>query len=277
MDSSPSDQPLPASLPLGRNTPSPDHYDPGVLCPVPRQPARRALGIESDALPFTGEDIWNAWELSWLLPGGKPVVAQAELRFPADSPAIIESKSLKLYLNSLNQSQFESRDQVQQVLHRDLSQVAGAPVAVAVSDLRSGTTGDLPGICLDGLAVETAEYQVNPALLEAGERVVSEQLHSHLLRSLCPVTGQPDWASILVDYRGPAIDRSGLLRYLVSYRQHREFHEQCVERIYLDIQARCRPQQLSVSARYLRRGGLDINPCRSSHPVHWRNRRLQRQ
>lgn len=263
--------------PLGKVSDCPRQYAPQLLYPIPRQPARRQLGIEGQALPFFGEDIWNAYELSWLDPRGKPEVAQATFRVPADSPAIIESKSLKLYLNSLNQTPLQSRQHLLDLLQGDLSGAAGAPVVVSLADSDTGSPETLPGTCLDSLDIEVDCYRVEPLLLSAGGEEVTEQLHSHLLRSLCPVTGQPDWASVLVSYRGPAIDHAGLLRYLVSYRQHQAFHEQCVERMYLDIMERCNPPELSITARYLRRGGLDINPCRSSQPQSWANPRTGRQ
>lgn len=264
-------------LPLGRDTGYPDQYDAAILCPIARRPSRESLGIEGNTLPFYGEDIWNAYELSWLDPRGKPVVAQAEFRVPVDTPAIIESKSLKLYLNSLNQTRFESQRQVRDTLARDLSATAGGRVAVKLSELSAVPIVELPGQSLDSLAIDVTEYRVNPDYLHAADETADEQLHSHLLRSLCPVTGQPDWASLLIVYRGPAIDHRGLLRYIVSYRQHRAFHEQCVERIFRDIHVRCRPQKLLVYARYLRRGGLDINPLRSSDPAQCPNFRPQRQ
>lgn len=263
--------------PLGKHSEYPQQYSPELLCPIARDQGRAALGINGDQLPFFGEDIWNAYELSWLDQRGKPVVAQATFRVPAESPAIIESKSLKLYLNSLNQTRLESREALHECLQRDLSRAAGAPVNVIINDLAAGSLTDLPGDCLDSLDIEVTEYEVTPACLSATGAVVEEQLHSHLLRSLCPVTGQPDWASIQIAYKGPAIDRSGLLRYLISYRQHQGFHEQCVEQIYMDIKHRCQPQSLMVKARYLRRGGLDINPCRSSDERFFANGRLLRQ
>lgn len=273
----PTDDSTLQGTPLGKASDCPQQYAPEVLYPIPRQPARRQLGIGDQALPFFGEDIWNAYELSWLNPRGKPMVAQATFRVPAESPAIIESKSLKLYLNSLNQTRLDSEQQLLEIMRKDLSAAAGAQVAVTLAGINAGPAKDLPGTCLDGLDIEVDDYRVQPACLTASGEEVTEQLHSHLLRSLCPVTGQPDWASVLVSYRGPAMDRAGLLRYLVSYRQHQAFHEQCVERMYLDILAHCRPSELSISARYLRRGGLDINPCRSSRAQSWDNPRIGRQ
>lgn len=263
--------------PLGKHTDYPQQYAPELLCPIPRRESRLALGIETETLPFFGEDIWNAYEVSWLDQRGKPVVAQATFRVPAESPAIIESKSLKLYLNSLNQTRLESREELHQYLQRDLSGAAGAPVNVIINDVAAGALTELPGQCLDSLEIDVEGYEVNPGYLRVSGPEVEEQLHSHLLRSLCPVTGQPDWASIQVAYKGPAIDHAGLLQYLISYRQHQGFHEQCVEQIYMDIRRRCQPQSLMVKARYLRRGGLDINPCRSSDDRFFANGRLLRQ
>lgn len=263
--------------PLGKHTDYPQEYAPELLYPISRRDGRQQLGIADQPLPFFGEDIWNAYELSWLDRRGKPVVAQATFRVPAQSPSIIESKSLKLYLNSLNQTRLESREELHQRLQQDLSRVAGAPVNVIINDVAAGSLVELPGECLDALDIEATDYQVNPYYLSITDKVVEEQLHSHLLRSLCPVTGQPDWASIQIAYKGPAIDHISLLQYLISYRQHQGFHEQCVEQIFMDIHHRCRPQSLMVKARYLRRGGLDINPCRSSDDRFFTNGRLLRQ
>ena len=265
------------NLPLGRDVSYPGEYDASLLCPIPRHLSRVELGIEVGASPFFGEDIWNAYELSWLNSRGKPMVAEAEFRFAADTPAIIESKSFKLYLNSLNQTRFDSRQALVARMAEDLSAAAGGPVAVVLTESGAESVAQLPGLCLDALDIDVDSYAFNPDTLAASGEPVEESLHSHLLRSLCPVTGQPDWGSVLVHYRGPAINREGLLRYIISYRQHQEFHEQCVERIYRDIQSRCQPQSLLVCARYLRRGGLDINPYRSSEPVNYPNLRLGRQ
>lgn len=227
-------------------------------------------------------DIWNCYELSWLTPAGKPVVAIGEFSIPADSPNIIESKSFKLYLNSLNQSAFDSREALRAVLQKDLSAAAGAPVGVrlrSLDEVAEEGIGRLPGRCIDELDIAVDGYeQPRPELLrcDAG-RIVEEQLYSHLLKSNCPVTGQPDWGTLVVDYQGPALDPASLLAYLVSFRQHQDFHEQCVERIFLDLQRLLQPQALSVYARYVRRGGLDINPYRSLAEVAPDNRRLVRQ
>ena len=270
------------NLPLGKPTGYRDDYDPGLLCPFPRQTKRRELGLQGD-LPFAGYDLWNAYELSWLAPGGRPVVAMAEFRFPCLSPFLVESKSLKLYLNSLNQTRFAGFDAVAAVIEADLAGACGAPVAVRVQPLAAWSgmhISALPGRCLDDLDVTFDRYDYAPDLLAGAAepgRIVEETLHSHLLKSNCLVTRQPDWASVLIRYRGPHIDPAALLRYLVSYRQHSEFHEQCVERIFVDLLRFCRPAQLTVYARYTRRGGLDINPFRSNFESELPNWRLARQ
>lgn len=253
---------------LGKTVAYRDDYDPSLLFPIPRQPKRAELGL-GETLPFHGVDVWNAYELSWLDSRGKPVVAVAEFRVPATSPHIVESKSFKLYLNTFAQTRMTDAAAVQALLQRDLSAAAGAPVAVtltAASGFGAVQLHELAGDCIDGLDVEITDYDTpRPDYLVADAAVeVEETLVSHLLKSNCPVTGQPDWASVQIRYRGPRIDRAGLLRYLVSFRRHSDFHEQCVERIYADVLARCRPQSLAVYARYTRRGGLDINPFRSS-------------
>lgn len=268
--------------PLGKSSEYIATYTPSLLFPIPRAPKWAELGLSAATLPYSGVDIWNCFELSWLLPSGKPVVAIGEFAIPADSPNIIESKSFKLYLNSLNQTVFASRDDLLAVLERDLSAAAGKPVGVRVRSLAEVTAEGVatpPGTCIDELDVSIDNYaQPQPELLkcEAG-RIVEESLHSHLLKSNCPVTGQPDWGSVVVEYRGAALDHASLLAYLVSFRQHADFHEQCVERIFLDLQRLLRPEHLTVYARYVRRGGLDINPYRSTAPIRPDNRRLVRQ
>lgn len=254
--------------PLGKAVAYSDEYSSAPLFPMPRASKRVELGL-ADPLPFHGVDIWNAYELSWLDPRGKPVVALAEFRVPATSPNIIESKSFKLYLNTFAQTRLADADSVAQRLHRDLSAAAGADVAVlvepsarfALQQLR-----ELEGDCIDAIDVDIDAYDApQPSyLLADSTTIVEETLVSHLLKSNCPVTGQPDWASVQIRYHGPRIDRAGLLRYLVSFRRHSDFHEHCVERLFGDLLARCAPQHLSVYARYTRRGGLDINPFRSS-------------
>ena len=256
-----------ASL-LGQAVAYRDTYAPELLFPIERQLKRDELGIAAGALPFVGEDLWNAYELSWLDARGKPVVALGEFRVPATSPRLIESKSLKLYLNAFNQQRMVSVDEVQSRIAADLSAAAGAEVGVVLMPLatRPQRRSAYPqGECLDALDIAIDTYQPAPELLHATGAEVEETLYSHLLKSNCLVTGQPDWGMLVVRYRGPAIDREGLLRYVVSFRAHNEFHEQCVERVFCDIMARCRPHELAVWARYTRRGGLDINPFRASH------------
>ena len=257
----------PEASPLGKAVAYAEHYDPALLFPIPRQGKRAEIGIAEGALPFVGEDIWNAYELSWLDPRGKPVVALAHFIVPATSPNLIESKSLKLYLNSFNQTRLAGDDELVATLTRDLSAAAGAPVLVHVAPLSTRPQrpmGYPKGILLDGLEIDVDLYTPEPALLSAdtSRAPVTETLYSHLLKSNCLVTGQPDWAMLVVRYTGAPIDREGLLRYIISFRQHNEFHEQCVERVFVDILRQCQPSALSVFARYTRRGGLDINPYR---------------
>jgi len=248
--------------PLGKSSNYPDQYDPGFLFPIARSTNRSKLGIEGQ-WPWQGEDRWTAYELSWLNHKGKPQVAIAEFVIPASSPNIIESKSLKLYCNSLNQARFDNAELVRQTLEKDLSAAAGAQVEAQWFD---GSILESPVYrLLDELDVEIERYQPAPDLLSiVSGKCVSRQLVSHLLKSNCPVTGQPDWASLYIDYQGQEIDEAGLLAYIISYRQHSDFHEHCVERIFTDLLNICQPDKLTVCARYVRRGGLDINPVRST-------------
>lgn len=255
--------------PLGRRVDAPRAPDAAVLFPMPRAEGRRRLGLTGPP-PFFGFDVWNAYELSWLDPRGKPCIALATCVVPADSATIVESKSLKLYLNSFAGTRFASQETVQATLAQALCAAFGGEVAVALRSHDEGAragTAALEGDCLDDLPVEIRDYTPTPALLSAAGPVVEESLVCNLLKSNCPVTGQPDWGSVQVRYRGPRIDREGLLRYVVSFREHDDFHEHCVERMFLDIAARCAPERLSVYARYTRRGGIDINPVRTSHPA----------
>lgn len=259
--------PLPLDhSPLGRPTAYRADYAPELLFPISRQSKREELGVSAEALPFTGWDLWNAYELSWLDPRGKPVVAMGTFRVPATSPNIVESKSLKLYLNSFNQTAFDALGAVAEIITRDLSAAAGAPVDVHLQALGEvdRLIGAPAGFLLDGLEVDIHHYQPTPGLLRASGPVVEEILYSRLLKSNCLVTGQPDWATVAIRYRGPAMDRAALLAYIVSFREHNEFHEQCVERIFCDLMARCQPAELAVWARYTRRGGVDINPFRAT-------------
>lgn len=249
---------------LGREVAYPSTYDAGLLFPIPRAAGRDTIGIDGHTLPFIGHDRWHAYELSWLDARGKPRVATATLVVPCTSPNLIESKSLKLYLNSLNAERFNSDEAVRERIANDLSARAGDEVSVAfgLPPMQEETAGEL----IDVLDLDIDDYgPPNADYLAADPAHCSEELLvSHLLKSNCPVTGQPDWASVRIAYRGPRLDRAGLLRYLVSFRDHAEFHEQCVERIFQDVSAHCLPQALSVEARYTRRGGLDINPWRAT-------------
>jgi 7-cyano-7-deazaguanine reductase len=270
----PTDHHTPQGSTLGRSVAYRDQYDPSLLYPIPRRDKRLEIGLaDGAALPFHGGDLWNGYELSWLDARGKPAVAVATLWVPAESPCLIESKSLKLYLNSFNQTVFAGAEAVADTLRRDLSAAAGAPVQVTVmlvAEVGERVLRNFTGTLLDRLDIDIGHYAgPAPELLclepsADSSVVVSEVLVSHLLKSNCLVTGQPDWASVRIAYTGPAIDQAGLLRYLVSFRQHNEFHEQCVERIFCDLQRQCAPQRLEVYARYTRRGGLDINPWRCS-------------
>jgi len=261
---------------LGKASVYVDQYDPGLLFPIPRAPKRQEIGIEG-APRFLGADFWTAYELSWLNLRGKPQLALAHITVPAQSSHIIESKSFKLYLNSFNNTRLASADELRERLRQDLGAAVwhGGPVQAGVGvrlvmpeQFDAQPLQELDGLNLDRLDVECSHYQPAPQLLRANtdEGPVTETLVSHLLKSNCLVTGQPDWGSVQIRYSGPAIDQAGLLQYLVSFRNHNEFHEQCVERIYMDLWTRCKPTQLTVYARYTRRGGLDINPWRTSHP-----------
>ncbi len=268
--------------PLGAQVDYPEHYDPTVLHPIARSEGRQRLGIDG-ATHFYGVDVWNAFELSWLDHRGKPHVAVGEFHFPAASPFIVESKSFKLYLNSFNQTAFDSEQAVLSALTEDLSQACGAEVKVILHRPehwdKTLCPESMEGQCLDSLDIDISDYQPSAQLLRCDEgEVVDQQYYSHLLRSRCPVTGQPDWASVSIRCRGPKIDEASLLRYLVSFRQQNDFHEQCVEQIFCDIQRACHTETLTVFARYLRRGGLDINPWRgSSEPAESLNPRAFRQ
>lgn len=268
---------------LGKTVTGSAEYDPALLFPIPRSTGRDALGLHPP-LAFHGVDLWNAYELSWLDARGKPRVAMAEFRVPASTPNLIESKSFKLYLNSLNAMRYADVETVQGLLGADLSKAAGGDVGVILSELDVSATSDirtLDGCNIDALDIEIEHYgppQADLLGIDAGAERVEETLVSNLLKSNCPVTGQPDWASVEIRYAGAPIDRAGLLRYLVSYRNHDDFHEQCVERIFRDLHQRCGPEHLTVCARYTRRGGLDINPWRSDVPgLKIDNTRLARQ
>lgn len=253
---------------LGRQTPYPDTYSPELLQAIERAPDRRELSAAADA--FTGCDIWHAWELSWLNDRGRPVSAVGRFVFDCSSPFLVESKSFKLYLNSLAFKKFAGHQTVVELLQKDLSQLTRTPVGVeliAPDDHNALARTRSDGILLDALDIAVNEYdRPQPDFLEASrENMATETLVSHLFRSTCPVTHQPDWASIEIGYHGPSIDHAGLLRYLISYRRHNGFHEHCAEQIFHDILQRCRPEKLDVHACFTRRGGLDISPWRSTH------------
>lgn len=273
------------TLPLGQATQYPEQYDPGLLYPIPRSENRLKLGLkEGQALPFVGVDIWNAFELSWLNQKGKPQIALAEFQIPADSPKMIESKSFKLYLNSLNNARFENENEVRERLVADLSAVAGSKITARIQAndaIAKKGMQEMGGVLLDRLDIEIDPHiPADPNLLGVNEDFgpIEQCLVSHLLKSNCPVTGQPDWASVQIRYQGRPILEEGLLRYLIGFRQLGEFHEHCVETIFSDIKRHCKPDKLSVYARYTRRGGLDINPFRTDHNAPWpENTRHSRQ
>ncbi len=303
---------IPTAVPLGKDTSYPTGYDASLLFLMPRIDARRTLGLAdlpnevttASALPFQGFDLWNAYELSWLNTKGLPKVALLRLKVPCNSPNIIESKSLKLYLNSFNQTRFETVHHVFDLLRKDLALALGAEIElelVGADQFANETIAEFVGVDLDKLDVEIDCYQPDASLLKlqgdtsktavASEQAdikaalnasdapdtsaqpmieptsISETVFSRLLKSNCPVTDQPDWACIQIQYTGPAIDHASLLRYIVSYRMHNGFHEHCVEKIFVDILKQCSPTSLSVYARYTRRGGLDINPWRATVDV----------
>lgn len=265
-----------ATLPLGQSTQYPDQYDPGLLFQIPRTENRLKLGIkENQALPFVGVDIWNAFELSWLNPKGKPQIALAEFQIPADSPHMIESKSFKLYLNSLNNAHFADEHELRERLITDLSAAAGSKITARIQAneaIAKKGMQEMGGVLLDRLDIEIdPRIPADPSLLGVNEDFgpIEQCLVSHLLKSNCPVTGQPDWASVQIRYQGRPILEEGLLRYLIGFRQLGEFHEHCVETIFSDIKRECKPDKLSVYARYTRRGGLDINPFRTDHNAPW--------
>ncbi|MEH2919672.1 NADPH-dependent 7-cyano-7-deazaguanine reductase QueF [Samsonia erythrinae] len=272
-----------SDLTLGKPTPYHDHYNAALLQPVPRSLNREPLGLHPDSLPFHGADIWTLYELSWLNARGVPQVAVGEVRLNAESLNLIESKSFKLYLNSFNQTTFGSWESVRATLARDLSHCAQGDVSVTLfklSELESQPLAAFAGECIDEQDIQIDNYDFNADYLAANVQdapVVEETLVSHLLKSNCLITHQPDWGSVQIHYRGKRINREALLRYIVSFRHHNEFHEQCVERIFNDLTRYYQPEKLSVYARYTRRGGLDINPWRSNSPFNPPNGRLPRQ
>lgn len=258
-----------SQLTLGKPTPYRDNYDPTLLQAVPRSMNREPLGLFPDNLPFHGADIWTMYELSWLNARGVPQVAIGHVSLDAASENLIESKSFKLYLNSFNQTRFADWETVQKTLQQDLSACANGNIEVVLHplhDFSQQPITDFAGNCIDNQDIEIDDYQFSRDYLNnaATGPVVEETLVSHLLKSNCLITNQPDWGSVMIRYQGPKIDQEKLLRYLVSFRHHNEFHEQCVERIFNDLMTLCAPEKLTVYARYTRRGGLDINPWRSN-------------
>ena len=297
---------IPTAVPLGKDVSYPTGYDASLLFPMPRIDARRTLGLAglsgeattASVLPFQGFDLWNAYELSWLNAKGLPKVALLRLKVPCTSPNIVESKSFKLYLNSFNQTRFETVHHVFDLLRKDLALALGAEIElelVGADQFANETIAECVGVDLDKLDVEINCYQPDASILKLqqgtaktaasqnkassadsidqtchpnSDRVcISESVFSRLLKSNCPVTDQPDWACIQIQYTGPAIDHASLLKYIVSYRMHNGFHEHCIEKIFVDILKQCSPTSLSVYARYTRRGGLDINPWRATVDV----------
>ncbi len=266
----------PEHSPLGRAAPLTERYDAGLLYPIARRPKREEIGLP-EQIPFFGADLWTAYELSWLNARGKPQIAIAHVTVPCETPNIVESKSFKLYLGSFSNTVFASADEVRERIRADVSeavwrdcgQQASVGVRLVLPELfDQEPLHEMDGLSLDRLDIECTDYSPAPHLLDAAfdEKPVEQTLTSNLLKSNCLVTGQPDWGSVQIRYSGPQIEQGGLLRYLVSFRNHNEFHEQCVERIFMDIWTHCKPLKLGVYARYTRRGGLDINPFRTSYP-----------
>lgn len=268
---------------LGKKSDYSSSYDPNRLYPIPRAGKRQEIGIDPAHLPFSGFDIWNHYEVSWLNKKGKPMVAIARIVYECTSPKLIESKSLKLYFNSFNNTRIEDAASLEQIIKADLERCIEADVSVHIEPLDQFRQLEVQrafqGESIDNLDVSCSVYQVNPAFLSVGDTMIEEVLHSDLLKSNCLVTNQPDWGSVQIAYRGKTINREGLLQYLVSFRNHNEFHEQCIERIFVDIMNHCQPESLTVYGRYTRRGGLDINPWRSTEKSCFddKNLRLVRQ
>ena len=268
------------NIPLGKVVSYKCRYDKTLLQGIPRALNRKPLGIKEGQLPFQGEDLWNLYEISWLTPKGKPVIAVAEVRFSVNTRCLIESKSFKLYLNSFNQTAFETETEVRDLIQQDLSTVAEGRVTVSLHPESLYSIGSLDAHCIDDQDIEINTYAVQPEILQESiqsDRQVSEKLCSHLLKSNCLVTGQPDWGSVEIGYTGFKIDHKKLLQYIISFRQHNEFHEHCIERMFMDIKKYCQPEKLTIMARYTRRGGIDINPMRSDYISEVDNIRLVRQ
>lgn len=268
---------------LGKKTDYDQSYNPDRLYSIPRAGKRTEIGVNQNALPFVGFDCWNHYEVSWLNEKGKPIVAMAEIYYDCHSPMIVESKSLKLYFNSLNNTRFKSASEAEKTIKKDLERVITAEVNVILHKLVDSSNAQchehFDGTCIDDLDIECTTYTVTPDYLSTTDKLVKETLYTDLLKSNCLVTNQPDWGSVQIIYEGNQINHEGLLRYIVSYRNHNEFHEQCIERIFVDIMNYCKPSELTVYGRYTRRGGLDINPYRSTRNVDYSkmNKRLIRQ
>jgi 7-cyano-7-deazaguanine reductase len=263
--------------PLGNRVRYPTRVDPALLQPIPRAAARREIGI-ARALPFRGEDVWNAFELSWLAPSGLPRIGVLTLRVPCASQAIVESKSLKLYLGGFAQTVFSDAAAAARLAGEAVAKAVGASVkATITAPEHVPPVRDFASYCLDGLAVDVADYRYDAGHLKALPQAGADAVHTHLFRSVCPVTGQPDWGSIAIAWRGRLLQRTALLRYLVSYRQTPGFHEDAVERIFMDVRAAAAATELTVYGRFLRRGGIDINPFRSTSAASAPAMRLARQ
>lgn len=268
--------------PLGKIVAYPRNYDPGILHSIARASGREPEGIDCEKLPFFGADKWTCYELSWLDQSGKPNVGVAEIVVPCDSPNLVESKSLKLYLNSINEHRFNSIDALRETIATDIQKICGAKIIIDIFSINQYAQKGLhllAGICLDDLVLLGVHPEPDPRILSISDShmVKDEGLYSHLLKSNCPMTGQPDWASVQISYRGRAINHQSLLAYLISFRHHQGFHEQCVEKIFTDINRQCKPEKLTIIARYTRRGGLDINPWRSTERIVPPSLRLGRQ
>lgn len=269
------------NLPLGRQTAFSESYDPTQLRPIPRKIGRNQAGLaDNAALPFFGEDIWNCWELSWLDSGGKPDIAVAEIRIPATTPNIVESKSLKLYLNSFAMTRIQSSDNLKKILAEDIGNIVESNIRVrliAPEDFNRLQIMEPAGTCIDYYPIKDPEFTLCPHLLETDSYRVSETLFSRLIRTNCPVTGQPDWATVSLTYSGPRIRPAALLKYFIGFRQHQGFHENCLEIMFCDIFRHCKPETMTLSARFIRRGGIDINPYRSTEKNSLPNLRDPRQ
>nr|WP_241973774.1 NADPH-dependent 7-cyano-7-deazaguanine reductase QueF [Candidatus Pantoea edessiphila] len=242
-----------------------------ILKVIPRNIHREIIGLSFPKMPFLGNDIWTLYELSWLNSKGLPQISIGKVIFNADSKNIIESKSLKLYLHSFNKMKFDNWSDIRQILEYDLSICTESKVYVSLfrlNEIKVQSINHFNGYCIDEQDIEIKDYCINSNYLcgAASNKMVKETLVSHLFKSNCPITNQPDWASIMISYKGLSINYEAILRYLISFRNHNEFHEQCVERIFNDISYFCYPEELTVYARYTRRGGIDINPWRSNIP-----------